>query len=322
MGRRIRYRRYVGRRKSERGRSRIIVLCVLVFTALVVYLSVMLGLNLRAKAEKVRAESEFLSTVETVPTSSLQPPAGVQIWKQTVKAPFVSVTDVKSIEIPENNATISTVLKSKSGEMFYRSPAIEALSGAQNESLPTAETVMSALTRSGSRVSVIFHRESTDGMDDIAAQAVLDVEVLQMCEMAKAGVHEILLMGFETDGDGMAFLAAAAEKIRAANSQTLVGAVLPLSSAADADVFARECRSAADFFDIIALDLTSLDGSDENVQKLRATVDTAQISFTRYNVRCILEKGCENAGRLTSVLDAALLPNYQFTNETGKIPQE
>ena len=47
MGRRFRYRRYVGRRKSLRGRSRIIILCVLVFTALVVYLSVMLGLRLR-----------------------------------------------------------------------------------------------------------------------------------------------------------------------------------------------------------------------------------------------------------------------------------
>ncbi|MBQ4327067.1 MAG: hypothetical protein IJC32_01480 [Clostridia bacterium] len=59
MGRRIRYRRYVGRRKSERGRSRIIILCVLIFTALVVYLSVMLGLDLREKAERSAPKANF-----------------------------------------------------------------------------------------------------------------------------------------------------------------------------------------------------------------------------------------------------------------------
>ena len=317
MGRRIRYRRYVGRRKSMRGRSRIIILCVLVFTALVVYLSVMLGLRLREKAEKVRAESEFLSTVETTPTSSLQPPAGVEIWRERISADFVSSADITNIEMPENNGTVSTVLKSQNGEIFYRSPAIEALSGAQNEELPTAETVMSALTREDSRVSVIFHRESTDGMDDIAAQAILDVEVLQMCEIAKAGAHEILLMGFDTDGDGLSFLASAAEKIRAANPQTLVGAVLPLSAASDADIFAQACRNAADFFDVIALDATSLAG-DEGASTLRAMLDAMQISFTRYNVRCVFAHGQEGSERLTAVLDAALLPNYQFTSRTGK----
>ncbi len=317
MGRRIRYRRYVGRRKSERGRSRIIILCVLIFTALVVYLSIILGLRLREKAEKVRAESEFLSTVETTPTSSLQPPAGVEIWKEKVNAPFVSVSDIKNIEIPENTATVSTVLKSITGEIFYRSPAIEAVSGPLSDDLPTVETVMSALTKKNSRVSVIFHRESTDEMDDIAAQAILDMEVLQMCEIAKAGAHEILLMGFDTDQDGMAFLAAAAEKIRSANPQTLVGAVLPMAETNDADLFAQACRGVADFFDIIALDLTAL-GSDEDVQKFRTTVDTMQISFTRYNIRCIFAHGQENADRLTAILDSALLSNHQFTSETGK----
>ena len=115
MGRRFRYRRYVGRRKSMRGRSRIIILCVLVFTALVVYLSVMLGLRLREKAEKVRAESEFLSTVETTPSTSSQPPAGLQIWKEKISAHFVSSANIKSGKIPENNSTLSTVLKSENG---------------------------------------------------------------------------------------------------------------------------------------------------------------------------------------------------------------
>lgn len=317
MGRRFRYRRYVGRRKSMRGRSRIIILCVLVFTALVVYLSVMLGLRLREKAEKVRAESEFLSTVETTPSTSSQPPAGLQIWKEKISAHFVSSANIKSVKIPENNSTLSTVLKSENGEIFYRSPAIEALAGAQNDSLPSAETVMSALTHENSRVSVIFHRENTEGMDDIAAQAVLDMEVLQMCEIAKAGAHEILLMGFDTDRVGMSFLAAAAEKIRAANSQTLVGAVLPLSAANNAEDFASECREAANFFDIIALDLTTLD-SDESAFTLQAMLDSAQVSFTRYNVRCVFADGQKNADELVSVLETALLSNYQFTSQTGK----
>ncbi len=317
MGRRIRYRRYVGRRKSERGRSRIIILCVLIFTALVVYLSVMLGLDLRKKAEKVRAESEFLSTVETIPTGSLQPPAGVVIWKESVNAPFVSVWDTKNLDLPENTDTLSAVLKSKSGQLFYRSPAVEAISGSLDENLPTPETVMSALSKENHRVSVIFHRESTEGMDDIAAQAILDMEVLQMCEIAKAGASEILLMGFYEDEDGMAFLASAAEKIRAANPQTLVGAVLPVSSAGNADLFSDTCRDLAEFFDVIALDLTALDGSDESVQRLCALVDTLQISFTRYNVRCIFADGTENIDRLTAVLDSSLLSNYQLTSETG-----
>ena len=313
MGRRIRYRRYVGRRKSERGRSRIIILCVLVFTALIVYLSVMLGLRLRAKAEKVRAESEFLSTVETTPTGSYQPPTGVAIWKDKVYAPFVSASDIQNIQLPENADTVSAVLKSKSGKLFYRSSIL----GSGNEELPSAETVMSALSKSDHRVSVIFHRENTDGMDDLAAQAILDIEVLQMCEIAKAGASEILLMGFEVDEDGMAFLATAAEKIRAANPQTLVGAVLPVNTAFDLILFSDSCRAAADFFDVIALDLTSLTASDEDVQKLRGIVDTMQISFTRYNVRSIFAHGTENADRLISVLESALLPNYQFTSETG-----
>lgn len=325
MGRRIRYRRYVGRRKSERGRSRIIILCVLIFTALVVYLSVMLGLDLREKAEKVRAESEFLSTVETTPTGSLQPPVGISISKERVNAPFVSVSDVKNLELPENTGTLSAVLKSKTGQLFYRSPAVEAISGPQDQDLPTPETVMSALSKKDHRVSVVFHRESTEGMEDIAAQAILDMEVLQMCEIAKAGASEILLMGFyedenedeDADADGMTFLASAAEKIRAANPQTLVGAVLPLSSASNADLFGDCCRSLAEFFDVIALDLTTLDGSDESVQKLHALVDTLQISFTRYNVRCIFADGTENVDRLTAVLDSALLSNYQLTSETG-----
>ena len=318
MGRRIRYRRYVGRRKSERGRSRIIILCVLVFTALIVYLSVMLGLRLREKAEKVRAESEFLSTVETTPTGSYQPPAGIVIWKDKVNAPFVSASDIQNIQLPENADTVSTVLKSKSGKLFYRSPAVEAVSGPQSDDLPTAETAMSALSKNSDRVSVIFYRESTDGMDEIAAQAILDMEVLQMCEIAKAGASEILLMGFEVDEDGMAFLATAAEKIRAANPQTLVGAVLPVNTAFDLILFSDSCRAVADFFDVVALDLTSLTASDEDVQKLRGIVDTMQISFTRYNVRSIFAHDTKNSDRLTSVLESALLPNYQFTSETGE----
>ena len=318
MGRRFRHRRYVGRRKSERGRSRIIIFCVLVFTALVVYLSVMLGLNLREKAEKVRAESEFLSTVETVPTSSLQPPAGVEIWKERVQSPFVSAVDRKNISIPEGATTISTVLKSKSGGIFYRSPAIEAVSGPQSADLPTAETLLSDLSRNGARVSVVFHREITDGMDDISTQAILDIEVLQMCEIAKAGAHEILLVGFDTDEAGLAFLASAAEKIRAANPQTLVGAALPTSAAKDPELFAIACRGAAEFFDILALDLTALDGAnDEDVQTLHSMVDKMQISFTRYNVRCIFANGREGADQLTAVLHSAMLPNYQFTSESG-----
>ncbi|MBQ4327068.1 MAG: hypothetical protein IJC32_01485 [Clostridia bacterium] len=215
------------------------------------------------------------------------------------------------------------MLKSKTGQLFYRSPAVEAISGPQDQDLPTPETVMSALSKDNHRVSVVFYRESTEGMEDIAAQAILDMEVLQMCEIAKAGASEILLMGFyededaNADADVMTFLASAAEKIRAANPQTLVGAVLPLSSAGNADLFGDCCRSLAEFFDVIALDLTTLDGSDESVQKLHALVDTLQISFTRYNVRCIFADGTENVDRLTAVLDSALLSNYQLTSETG-----
>ena len=317
MGRRIRYRRYVGRRKSERGRSRIIILCVLIFTALVVYLSVMLGLDLRKKAEKVRAESEFLSTVETTPTGSLQPPVGVAIWKGSVNAPFVSVSDVKNLELPENTDTLSAVLKSKTGQLFYRSPAVEVISGSQKEDLPTPETVISALSKENHRVSVVFHRESTEGMDDIAAQAILDMEVLQMCEIAKAGASEILLMGFYEGADSMAFLASAAEKIRAANPQTLVGAVLPVSCALDSELFGDTCRSLAEFFDVVGLDLTSLEGGDEGVQKLHSLVDILQISFTRYNVRCVFAESTENLDQLTAVLASSLLSNYQLTSETG-----
>lgn len=321
MGKRIRYRRYVGRRKSERGRSRIVICLVLLFTALVVYLSVLLGLRLREKAEKVRAESEFLSTVETTPIGVPQPPAGIEISKEKVTAPFLSVADHENIVLPQDASTVSTVMKSKDGQLFYRSSTLGAVPGSQNEDLPSANELISTLSADGRRVSVIFHRESTEEMDEIATRAILDMEVLQMTEIAKAGAAEILLMGFDPQTE-LDFSVSAAEKIRQANPTTQVGFVLPFDSTRDPESFKEKCRSAAAHFNIVALDVTSLpetqdDQENDPSQILGRIIENAELSFDKYNLRCIFRDGQKDADLLIQMLEQALLANYQFTSQSG-----
>lgn len=320
MGRRFR-RHYVGRRKSERSKSKLIIFLVLLFTALVVFLSIKLGLQLRAKAEKVREESEFLSTAEPDPAVTMTPLVDVKVSDTKVQASFVSVSDPQNINVPRDAAAISAVFKSAEGVNFYRSPAVEAVSGPQNEMLPSADELMAALTGESSRVCAVFYRENTVGMDDSAAQAVLGVSVSQMCEIAKAGADEILLMGFDTSAENLDFLSSAAGKIRAAAPNTLVGIALPMQTAlsGDSESVSTLCRTLSEYFDIIALDLTELRDSESRSasEQLLAAVENLQLCFARYNIRCVFADGDENGALFTRILEDALLQNYQFTSKTG-----
>ncbi len=319
MGRRIR-RRYAGRRKSERSRSKLVIFLVLLFTAAVVFLSVLLGLDLREKAEKRRQESEFMSTAETESAVTKAPASDISVSDLKIQAPFVSVSDKGDIDVPQGAAAVSTVFKSRDGVGFYRSGAIEAVSGPQSEDLPSAERLIETLSEGERSVSVIFHKENTEGMDGISAQALLDIEVSQMCEIAKAGADEILLMGFDTGDAGMEFLSSSATKIKAAAPEALVGIVLPAQAAAgESETFSALCRKMAESFDIIALDMTRLEDSESQSaeDQLGAIADKLQICFVRYNIRCILRDGYENGDLLARVLEEAMLANYQFTSETG-----
>ncbi len=329
MGRRyFKRRRYTGKRKSERGRSRLAVLFVLLFTLAVILLTVLLGLDLRKKAEKLREEKDFMSSYETdAPEPEPQTPSH-RIWEGTVQAPFVSLEAPHSILIPQDAQLISTVIKDRDGRLFYRSAVLEAVSGPQNADLPTAEELVSRLGGGEIGISAVFFADAVEGMDSIAAQAIREMTVLQMCELARAGVSEIILADFDISDPGRAFLESAIQRIRDAGPNVRIGVAVPggLLTDGEPEELKSVCNYLSGIVEVIAIDLTGLSEKDgvSAPERLMSAVERAQVSFVRFNLRCIFGGRADDAALLTGALQETALNNYQLIwieNDLPAVPE-
>ena len=308
--RRRSHRNYVGRRRTERNRSKITVFLIILFSVAVFAGAVLLGNHLKEKAEisrenRYNEEQKQTETGETENAGESDSPAEALKAPEKMKSEYV---DLNGEAHPDGSVEISFVARDFSGTLGYSSEVAMDI-GYQKENLLITSSEIAEKT-ADLYTSAFFGLASEPLMEPTFTKLYEALWISLFEELADAGVDEIILCGFEDDisEEEIAKFSSLAKRFREENkeSELLLGIMLPYSFFEREDTSAK-CSEILHSFEFIAADLTDTVPSEEisASEMLEARVDLMQIYFSRFSVRAVLDSDSESLGEMLEILDSA-----------------
>lgn len=288
-----------GKRRNEHNRSVLTVVLLILFTVAVVVGTVLLGRYLGEKSARSRELREtdsypVFGATEADPSlaeeSFLSDKAPVGISSE-----FFSLSAVEDIDalreasdaLPET-AAVTVIMRSASGRLMYSSSAAAAIGGKPaDDPLPTASDVIGTLKEKNRYVSAVVSI-SAAGENEVENSAVRAFERAMINEIALAGADEVIFFCPSLTSDGAAELGAFADDLRDGTLGTAKLGIMLDTALLDGDDASRLCRSLAEHFEVLALDMSGL--SAVTAESLTSRV---QVFLARYNARIFAEAGAE-----------------------------
>ncbi len=316
-----RSRRYSGRRRTEKNRSVLLTVLIIIFIIAIVIGSVFLGKYLKIKAELSLNMRDDNETEEI-----LQPLTPENSILFDFKAPVtidIKHFDVDNFENFSGEATaVSLIFRGKDGELKYSSPVAQAL-GIQpsDTALPTANDIISAFGESYVSAFVVMREHNSF---DSYVPTLHAFEQAVLYELAQAGADEVILGGFsEIDAERVEMLCDfSADYHSGASVKTPIGLMLPYSFFTDEG--ANElCRTLAEHFEFFCVDFSDLAFSEEQTigEAVRARVDSMQMYLSRYSLRVALDAENEDFDEIKGALADAALYSYQSIKVSEIFPE-
>lgn len=310
------HRSYSGRRRSERNRSKLAVVLIVLFIIAVVIGSVFLGKYLKTKAELSeanRTDSDTVFHTETSPDNeknnilfSSRPP-------ERIEAGYIPLDVINSLE--GEVAFASVVLRGKKGELYYSSGVAQTLGGQiEDNTLMSAQDIVALLDEKSEYISAVFSLMEHSEESGITTDAIHAYEQALIGEIAAAGADDILLcVSGAIDAERVNMLCEFSEHYRASEAEEIpLGLVLPYS------FFTLEnanelCRSLSEFYEFLAVDYTDVAASEEITvgEAIRGRIDTMQMYLSRYSLRVILDARSIDTEEAKSVLAEAAVYSFQ-----------
>ncbi len=306
-----RSRRYSGRRRTEKNRSVILTVLIMIFIIAIVIGSVFLGKHLKIKAELslgMRDDIETEDVSQTTETEksmlfAFKAPASIDIEYFGVD---------KFSDFSGDKSAVSLVLREHDGVLKYSSPVAQALGGQTADVyLPDANEIISAFGDAYVSVLTVMKEHS---VADSYTTALHAFEQAILYELSEAGADEVLLCGFSSlDAEKAEMLCAfSADYHNGAKVKTPIGLIIPYSFFADAE--ANElCRTLSEHFEFLCVDFSDLTASEEQTieETVRERVDSMQMYLSRYSLRIILDAENEALSEIKDSLSDAALYSYQ-----------
>lgn len=298
------HRRYVGRRRTERNRSKLTTVLIIIFTLAVIVGSVFLGNHLKKKAEISELNREELPSDTGAPDTGNISGENVEDVILGIRPPEsfdASYVSHKNIEeaagsIADGSA-VTVLFRDGKGELLYSSPAAQKL-GAQSEDTanPTATDMIAALKAKNCYISAYLYVSELSEENAATSSMVRAFEGALISEIAYAGVNEIVLLGFNasTEEDVRSLCAFSAEMRKKTSLNIPVGVLLPYSFFT-LEIGSELCREISRYFEFIAVDYTDAAVSEDLTVSdvIAARIDSMQMYFSRYSVRIVLDTEIE-----------------------------
>lgn len=294
------HRRYSGRRRTERNRSKLTAVLILIFTLAVIVGSVFLGKYLKEKAEiSALNREEVTDTSDTDKTQGENEPGIIlgEAPPEYFEAVFVPRESTGETDSIGEGSAVTLVLRNGSGELLYSSPAAQSL-GAQSSdtSLQPVADILSPFKEKGCYVSVYVSLSGISGENTATASAIRAFEGALIAEIAEGGADEIVLFGSDSLlEEDVASLCSFSENLRNNTSIGIpVGVLLPYP------FFIREqgselCREISRYFEFMAVDYTDAEVIEELgiTDVIGSRIDSMQMYFSRYSVRIVIDTDIE-----------------------------
>ncbi len=307
---RKRNRRYSGKRRNLRNRSKITVVLVILFIIAVVIASVFLGKYLKKKAEisEQNRLNEKLDTVETENKtdgdeesilSHVQPP-------ERISATYLPHEEIASFVGDDDKSYVSLIMRDAKGELKYFSPIAQSL-GIQSGDveLPLADELIGKLKGENCYTSVFVAHSGHGELTGAEANAIQAFEGALFFELATAGADEIILCGFEDmDGGRIDALCELSKNYRGDDRSSVpLGIALPYSFFATEN--ANElCRKLYEHFEIMIVDYTDAVETEEKSLSdiFSERVETMQMYFSRYSLRVLIDDNSADFSEIEALL--------------------
>lgn len=205
---------------------------------------------------------------------------------------------------------VSLVLR-ESGAPNYRSEIAKAVTGTAGGSAELEECV-SRLVAKGIYVSGCFYVAFDSAASKSARDAAVEYEAALICEAARAGVDEILLMGIPTDSEGIATLSELCKRVREKEPELILGAAVSYTGFKDGNAAAL-LESLTRFADFCAIDTVGALASGTNAA---AFAQSVLYYFERYPLRLLIEDlGAADREAQTKALAALGIYNVQSVSK-------
>ena len=312
--RRRKSRRYTGKKKNDRNRSVIMILLILAFVALVVFLTIRLGLHLREKAMFSEEHRDGIPDV----TDTAQNYEFTGDYSQNVSVKlngkYVSLKDndrkyEEDVALISEGDFVSLVFRDSSGELTFSSQSAQNL-GRQDEDngLLTAEEIITPLKDKGCTVCAVFCHSAYDAENTAESDAVRAFESAIIAEICASGADEVMLCGLPSlTAEEIDRTSEYAEILSSKYAgKTKIGLLIPYASFSEGDGNSL-CRTLAPVFDFLAVDYTDAPAEEDTADEISARAGAMQLFFSRYGIRAVLDAEKENGESESKVLsDAAI----------------
>lgn len=306
-----RSRRYSGRRRTEKNRSVLLTVLIIIFIIAIVIGSVFLGKYLKIKAELSLSMREDVETEDI-----LQPPTPQSSilfdykTPATIDAEYFNAEDFASFSGEEEAVTL--VLRGHDGALKYSSEVAKALGvQPQDNPLPTANDIISAFGEN--HVSALVVMSDHDSHDSYVP-TLHSFEQAVLYELAGAGADEVVLCGFSgIDAEKAEMLCEFSVQYHSgASLRTPIGLMIPYSFFAQ-DGANELCRMLSEHFEFLCVDFSDLTADEgESVQDaVRERVDSIQMYLSRYSLRVVLDAENELSEEIKAALAGAAIYSYQ-----------
>ena len=306
-----RSRRYSGRRRTEKNRSVLYSVLIVVFIIVIVIGSVFLGKYLKMKAELSLGMKDDIETQDIS-----QPYEEEKSFLFDYKVP--AAIDIEYFDIEKTSdfsgeePAVSLVFRGHDGKLKYSSPVSQALGGQMSDiELPLANDIISAFDESYTSAIIVMQEHEAQ---DSYTPALHAFEQAILYEIAGAGADELLLCGFSSiDAEKAEMLCDFSEDYHnGAKVKVPLGLMIPYS------FFTLEganelCRALAEHFEFLCVDFGDLTAVEEQSieDAVRERVDDIQMYLSRYSLRIVLDAENDALDRIKTALADAALYSYQ-----------
>lgn len=304
-------RRYSGRRRTEKNRSRILTVLIIIFAVAIVIGSVFLGKYLKMKAElslsmRDDIDTEDISNLPEVEKSILFD------FKAPVAIDIEYFDAEKFSDFTGEVSAVSLVLRSHNGILKYSSPVAQALSIQEPDTLlHTANDIFSAFGESYVSSLVVMQEH---GAFDSYVPTLHTYEQAVIYELSEAGADEVILCGFsELNAEKVKMLCDfSVDYHNGAKVKTPIGIIVPYSFFTT-DGANELCHTLSKHFEFICVDFSDLTASEEQTveEAVRERVDGIQMYLSRYSLRVVLDAENKSIGEIKEALADAVLYSYQ-----------
>lgn len=303
--RRYNHRRYTGRKKNDHKRSVLIVVLIILFTVLVFFLTVKLGLYLKEKAklsEERRETAPFYAESDSKAESESE--SLILTAPENIKTDgkFISLSGIggdaeklaEAVSALEDGDFVSLIFRDAAGTLLYSSGVAQAVGTQDAENgLLGAPDILSLIKEKNCTVCAVFGINMSKPEDEAEEAVLVTLENAMISEICKAGADEILLCGFATpqiSGEALVqeYISRAAALKEEYISDTPLGALLPSYLFADGEG-SSVCRSLSASFDFLAADYTDQAEEENAAEGLRSRAESMQLCFSRYGLRAVLD---------------------------------